>query len=123
MGFKRSWVQIPPARLGKNDGAVALTARLVQRKACGVAGQASPAGKQALRLVLGVGGFFMRVPSPWWRESEQAYYIQLGKKQYRLGRTDKEAKAKLEELNALGLGAGRFAHHQITDDVPIPRRS
>ncbi len=51
----------------------------------------------------------MRVPRPWWRESEQAYYIQLGKKQYRLGRTPKEAKAKLEELNALGLGSARPA--------------
>jgi integrase len=46
----------------------------------------------------------MHFPKPWWRESEQAFYVQLGKKQYRLGRTRDEAKKKFQELLALDLG-------------------
>jgi integrase len=42
----------------------------------------------------------MRIPQPYWRKQARTWYVQLGKKQIRLGRNKKEAFEKYHEIMA-----------------------
>src|SRR5438128_1313385 len=56
----------------------------------------------------------MRIPKPWFRKSERAWYVQLGKKQYRLGTDSKQAKKRFKELLALDLGPAESSSRVYT---------
>ena len=58
------------------------------------------------RLILySVKGDVMRQPKPWYRKSTRSWYVQIGRKQVRLGRDQGQAWVKYHELMSVSRGA------------------
>ena len=54
----------------------------------------------------------MRQPKPWYRKSTRSWYVQIGRKQVRLGRDKHSAWAKYHEL--MSMTGGAIREHDVT---------
>ena len=75
------------------------------------------------RLILySVKGNVMRQPKPWYRKSTRSWCVQIGRKQVRLGRDQRQAWVKYHELMSVSRGAEPAAARlSVCAGTPAPR--